>query len=275
YSFSLRTTIPAGTHGARARLEKFLSLIDDYAITRDYPAWDITSHLGVDLRFGTVSIRKLVMLALSRLSNGAEVWLTELIWREFFSQILYHFPHVVTQPFRLEYEALEYGNNKEWFSRWCNGETGYPIVDAGMRQLNLTGFMHNRVRMICASFLTKDLLIDWRWGERYFANQLLDYEMASNNGNWQWCAGTGCDAQPYFRIFNPILQSQRFDSEGRYIKQYVPELTLLDSTAIHAPFNAKILPIKLDLDYPLPIVAHAKQVILAKQMFVRLKNKLI
>lgn len=194
-------------------------IIRKYHKARDYPAKDGTSRLGVHLRFGTVSIRQLVKTAM-RLNQK---WLDELIWREFYMMILYHFPQVVTKSFRAAYENIKWRNNEKEFGAWCEGKTGYPIVDAGMRELNKTGYMPNRVRMITASFLTKHLLIDWRWGERYFADKLLDYELASNNGNWQWAAGSGCDAAPYFRVFNPVTQAQKFDPEFNYIKKWVPE----------------------------------------------------
>jgi deoxyribodipyrimidine photo-lyase len=195
------------------------SVLDDYAATRDYPSCP-TSHIGPHLRFGTISIRQVV----SGLKPKQATYLNELIWREFFMQILFHFPHVVHQNFKEAYNGIEWRNNEAEFEKWCAGQTGYPLVDAGMRQLNATGFMHNRVRMITASFLCKHLLIDWQWGEAYFAKKLLDYELASNNGNWQWAAGTGCDAAPYFRIFNPMTQAKKFDKDGSYIRQWVPEL---------------------------------------------------
>lgn len=195
------------------------AIIKDYEHTRDIPAIDGTSRLSVHLRFGTRSIRQLVSEALKL----NDTWLRELIWREFFMMILYHFPHSAVSSFKPEYDRIQWRNNETEFDAWCKGETGYPIVDAGMRELNQTGFMHNRVRMITASFLTKDLLIDWRWGERYFADKLLDYELSSNAGNWQWAAGTGCDAAPYFRIFNPQAQQEKFDPKLEYIKKWVPE----------------------------------------------------
>lgn len=194
-------------------------LISNYLKTRDVPGIQGTTRLGVHLRFGTVSIRELTKIA-KRLS---ETFFNELIWRNFFIDILWHFPHVVDKSFRAKYDRIQWRNNEKEFERWCRGETGYPMVDAGMRELNETGFMHNRVRMVTASFLTKHLLIDWRWGETYFAEKLLDYELASNNGNWQWAAGTGCDAAPYFRIFNPESQQKKFDPDGKYIKKWVPE----------------------------------------------------
>jgi deoxyribodipyrimidine photo-lyase len=194
-------------------------VLQTYDKTRDYPALNSTSKVGVHLRFGTVSIRHLVALALEINS----VWLNELIWREFFMQILWNFPHVVNLPFKPKYRFITWINNENDFKVWKQGMTGYPLVDAGMRELNETGFMHNRVRMVTASFLIKHLLIDWQWGEAYFAEKLLDFEQASNNGNWQWAAGTGCDAAPYFRIFNPSSQAKKFDHDNIYIKKWVPE----------------------------------------------------
>jgi deoxyribodipyrimidine photo-lyase len=196
------------------------SVIEKYHKQRDYPAIAGTTRLSIHLRFGTVSIRKLAQVA----KKKNEVWLNELIWREFYAMILYHFPHVVTHSFRAAYDHIAWRNDVEQFEKWCEGKTGYPIVDAGMRELNATGFMHNRVRMIVASFLTKHLLIDWRWGEAYFAKKLLDYELASNNGGWQWAAGSGCDAAPYFRVFNPELQTEKFDRDWKYIRMWVPEV---------------------------------------------------
>lgn len=193
--------------------------IRHYDERRNIPAVSGTSRVSVHLRFGTVSIRRLVKLA-KRLN---EKWLNELIWREFYMMILHHFPYVVHRSFKKKYDHIQWRNNEKEFERWYRGKTGYPIVDAGMRQLNKTGWMHNRVRMITASFLTKDLLIDWRWGEAYFAEKLLDYELASNNGNWQWVAGTGCDASPYFRIFNPTTQAKKFDPEQNYIKKWIKD----------------------------------------------------
>ena len=193
--------------------------VDNYQEHRDYPAKDDTSYLSPHLRFGTVSIRKMVAMA----SKRNETFLSELIWREFFMQILFHYPKVVTENFRSKYDGIKWRNNEDDFKRWCEGTTGYPIVDAAMRQLNQTGYMHNRVRMVTASFLCKHLLIDWRWGEAYFASKLLDYELASNNGNWQWCAGTGCDASPYFRVFNPTSQQEKFDKDLKYIRTWVSD----------------------------------------------------
>lgn len=197
------------------------AILKQYKENRDTPGINGTSKLGVHLRFGTISIRELARTAFE---NGYETFLNELIWRDFYMMILSHFPHVVTGAFRPEYDIIPWNNNEEDFEKWCQGKTGYPIVDAGIRELVNTGFMHNRVRMIVASFLTKHLLIDWRKGEAFFAKYLLDFELASNNGGWQWAAGSGCDAAPYFRVFNPHLQTQKFDSKGIYIKKWVPEI---------------------------------------------------
>lgn len=195
-------------------------IIYAYDKHRDFPASQGTTRLGIALRFGTISIRKCVAFALVH----NQTWLSELVWRAFFMQILFHFPKVVDHSFRRKYDFIEWRNNETEFQRWCEGRTGFPIVDAGMRQLNETGFMHNRVRMITASFLCKDLLIDWRWGEAYFAQKLNDYDLSANNGNWQWAAGSGCDAAPYFRVFNPTTQSKKFDKEMEYIRKWVPEI---------------------------------------------------
>ena len=196
-------------------------LIDNYQATRNFPSVSGTSMLGVHLRFGTVSIRKMIAKAIE---SENETFFKELIWREFFMQILWHFPHTKNSSFRPKYDAIKWNNNEDLFQKWCDGKTGYPFVDAGMRELNATGHMHNRVRMIVASFLCKHLLIDWRWGETYFAQKLLDYEQSSNVGNWQWAAGSGVDAAPYFRIFNPTEQIKKFDKELKYIKKWIPEL---------------------------------------------------
>ena len=196
-----------------------LDIINTYDKTRDIPAINGTTRLSVHLRFGTISIRGLARIALKR----NETYLNELIWREFYMMILWHFPHVTKNAFRAKYDAIPWRDNEQEFQAWCKGETGFPIIDAGMRELNTTGFMHNRVRMIVASFLVKDLLIDWRWGEAYFAHKLLDFDLAANNGGWQWAAGSGCDAAPYFRIFNPESQQKKFDPELKYIKKWVPE----------------------------------------------------
>lgn len=196
-----------------------VQVLQQYAEERNYPAKQLTTRMGVYLRFGTVSIRDLAKMA----QQHSPVWLNELIWRDFYMQILANFPHVEKHPFKPAYEHIQWRNNEAEFEQWCAGKTGYPIVDAGMRQLNQTGYMHNRVRMIVASFLIKHLLIDWRWGDAYFARKLLDYELASNNGGWQWAAGSGTDAAPYFRVFNPATQAKKFDQASVYIRQWVPE----------------------------------------------------
>ncbi|RXM52943.1 deoxyribodipyrimidine photolyase [Chryseobacterium sp. CH25] len=214
-------------------------IIDSYGDYRDFPAMDHTTHLGAALRFGTISIRKCVQYAVKH----NDTWLNELIWREFFMQILYHFPSVVHRCFKTKYEHIGWRNNEKEFKAWCEGRTGYPIVDAGMRQLNETGFMHNRVRMITASFLTKHLLIDWRWGEAYFAEKLLDYDLAANNGNWQWAAGCGCDAAPYFRIFNPYEQAKKFDKDHYYIRKWLPEDYSVEPIVEHAKARERALKI--------------------------------
>jgi deoxyribodipyrimidine photo-lyase len=190
-----------------------------YASQRDYPFKNIGSYLGPHLRFGTISIREIII----SLEDKSEVFISELIWREFFMQILCHFPKVVSNNFRSKYDGINWRNNQDEFQKWKDGKTGYPLVDAGMRELNKTGYMHNRVRMVTAGFLCKHLLIDWKWGEAYFAEKLLDYELSSNNGNWQWAAGTGCDAAPYFRVFNPKLQLEKFDKNCDYVNKWVPE----------------------------------------------------
>ncbi len=195
------------------------SLVANYEANRDFPARNATSELGIHLRFGTIGIRKIYKQG----SALSQTWGNELIWREFFMHILHFFPHVAKQSFRTKYDSIAWVNNEEHFKRWCEGTTGYPLVDAGMRQLAETGYMHNRVRMVAASFLAKHLLTDWRWGEAWFASKLMDFELSSNNGNWQWAAGTGCDAAPYFRIFNPMEQARKFDPKNEYIQRWIPE----------------------------------------------------
>lgn len=209
-----------------------LTQIANYHQTRDFPAIDSTSYLSPHLRFGTVSIRKLAKWA----SKKNDVFLSELIWREFFMQILFHFPKVVNHNFKSSYDGIAWRRDEDDFKRWCTGTTGYPMVDAGMRQLNTTGYMHNRVRMVVASFLCKHLLLPWQWGEAYFASKLLDYDLSANVGNWQWAAGTGCDAAPYFRVFNPEIQLKKFDEKGIYIRKWIPEF---------------------DMNYQQPMIEHA------------------
>ena len=219
-SFSFPNLSDIGFLKSHIQVENYrLNILDNYEKNRDSPASDKTSYLSVHLRFGTVSIRRIISL----LKDNHYIFLSELIWREFFMQILFNFPHVSNGSFKPKYDRIKWRNNKEEFKLWCEGKTGYPMVDAGMRQLNKTGYMHNRVRMIAAGFLCKHLLIDWKWGERYFAQKLLDYEKSSNNGNWQWAAGTGCDAAPYFRIFNPFTQQKKFDKDCIYIKKWIED----------------------------------------------------
>ncbi len=251
-----------GSRGADVLLDDFLDRIDEYDRRRDFPAVKGPSYLSVHLRFGTVSVRRLARLAHQRMQagdHGAEVWLSELIWRDFYHQVMHHHPHAMTSAFRPEYDAIAWETGPQadaLFDAWCEGRTGFPLVDAAMRQLNETGYMHNRLRMVTASFLTKDLGLDWRRGEAYFARQLLDFDLAANNGGWQWASSSGCDAQPYFRIFNPTSQSEKFDGEGRFIRRYCPELAALDAKAIHAPWERAPLAMS-GVDYPRPIVDHA------------------
>lgn len=223
----------------------------DYQTQRDYPALDATSRLSAHLKFGTCSIREIYYAIVHQL--GAEhPLLRQLYWRDFFTHIAFHYPHVFGKAFHSEYDSLTWDNNRDYFQRWSKGQTGFPIVDAGMRELNASGFMHNRVRMVVASFLVKDLHISWRWGERYFAQHLVDYDPAVNNGNWQWAASTGCDAQPYFRIFNPWLQQQKFDPDCQYIYRWIPELNGIPVDTIHK-WHSK----HSDAPYPVPMVDHA------------------
>ncbi len=264
--------LPVGLRGGRKLLEEFLHRIDHYKDTRDFPAVKGPSYLSVHLRFGTVSIRELARKAreLSQAgSPGAQTWLAELVWRDFYFQVLANFPHVVdakgaSHSFRPEYDHIhwEHGKHaKELFAAWCEARTGYPLVDAAMHQLNQTGYMHNRLRMVVASFLTKDLGLDWRWGEAYFAEKLNDFDLAANNGGWQWASSSGCDAQPYFRIFNPVSQSRKFDPEGKFILRYLPQLAGLPPADLHAPWEASPVAlasagIELGKDYPRPVVDH-------------------
>jgi deoxyribodipyrimidine photo-lyase len=249
--------LPTGMSGGAVLFDDFLTRIDRYHETRDFPATRGTSRLSPHLRFGTVSIRQLVAAAhaesLQAQGRGAAVWLNELIWREFYQMILWHRPDVVDHAFKPAYDALVWDVASEWFAAWRAGRTGYPLVDAALRQLLQTGWMHNRLRMVTASFLVKDLGVDWRLGEQHFADLLLDYELASNNGGWQWAASTGCDAQPYFRIFNPVTQSEKFDPQGKFIRRYVPELLDVPDRFIHMPWKMTPPP----AGYPAPLVDHA------------------
>lgn len=257
--------LPTGMAGGATLLEDFLRRIDRYHEARDFPAVKGPSYLSVHLRFGTVSIRQLAAAAWQQGGRGAHTWLSELIWRDFYHQILWHRPDVAAgHAFKRQYDALPWPNPVGHFEAWCEARTGYPLVDAAMRQLNQTGYMHNRLRMVAASFLTKDLLVDWRLGERYFADKLIDFDLAANSGGWQWAASVGCDAQPWFRIFNPVTQSERFDAKGQFIRRYLPELAKVPDQYIHAPW---MMPAALQQrvgciigrDIPAPLVDHADQ----------------
>ena len=270
--------IPIGSQGGNLLFDEFLERMTQYRQTRDFPAVKGPSYLSVHLRFGTISIRKIAAAAFELQhggDEGAATWLSELIWRDFYAQILANFPHVVGGAFKPSYNAIDWEQGEKanaLFQAWCEGRTGYPLVDAAMAQINQTGYMHNRLRMVTASFLIKDLGIDWRWGERYFAEKLNDFEQASNNGGWQWAASSGCDAQPYFRIFNPISQSEKFDADGKFIRRYLPVLAKLPTTALHSPWLATPMEqvkadISLGASYPLPVVDHAEARALTLQRY--------
>jgi deoxyribodipyrimidine photo-lyase len=251
-----------GTAGAQQVWSDFLGRMDHYRALRDFPAKKGVSYLSIHQRFGTISIRELARHAIANGSEGAQSWLSELIWRDFYFQILFNFPHAASGAFKREYDALQFEQDADALQAWQQGKTGYPLVDAAMRQLLETGFMHNRLRMVAASFLVKDLMIDWRAGEAWFAQQLNDFDLSANNGGWQWAASTGCDAQPYFRIFNPVSQSEKFDPDGVFIRRYVPELKAVPDAFIHAPWTMpeskqEACGVRLPNDYPLPIVDHA------------------
>jgi deoxyribodipyrimidine photo-lyase len=260
--------------GGRREGQKLLRGIgkfSSYKKLRDYPAKGYSTHLSAHNKFGTVSTREVYKAIKAKLSSSHQL-VSELYWRDFFTHIAYHFPHVFRGAFYKKYNRLRWRKSKKDFKAWCEGKTGFPIVDAGMRELNVTGYMHNRVRMIVASFLVKDLHLSWRWGEKYFANRLTDYDPAVNNGNWQWCASTGCDAQPYFRIFNPWMQQKKFDKECVYIKKWVPELQPLSPKEIHR--LEKEGPPE-DVDYPEPMVDHKIEAQRAKEMYARVSKKSI
>ncbi len=264
--------VATGVSGARALLDDFAPRIDDYRRARDFPGVKGVSYLSVHNRFGTVSIRELARLARSRPGEGAATWLSELAWRDFYFQILWHHPRAAVESFKAEFARLEWPNDERLFAAWREARTGYPLVDAAMRQINQTGFMHNRLRMVAASFLVKDLLVDWRLGERYFADQLNDFDLAANNGGWQWAASTGCDAQPYFRIFNPVTQSEKFDPGGRFIRRYLPELARVPDARIHAPWTMTPAEEResgchIGRDYPAPVVDHAAQRVKALALY--------
>lgn len=274
--------LPTGAAGARQLFEDFFDRMDDYHDTRNFPSKKGPSYLSVHLRFGTVSTRQLVATAWQRHiqgSQGAAVWLGELIWRDFYFQILSNFPRVARGAYKPEYDAISWESGPRGdslFKAWCLGETGYPLVDAAMAQLNQTGYMHNRLRMVVGSFLVKDLGIDWRRGEAYFAQNLNDFDLSANNGGWQWVSSSGCDAQPYFRIFNPITQSEKFDPQGEFIRRYLPQLAKLSNKALHAPWKVpalarQIAGVTLGKDYPTPIVSHeeARELTLSRYAVVK------
>ena len=268
-----KVTVPVPEAGVQAvweKLEEFAPKIKRYDKARDELSKDGTSQFSMFLKNGSLTVPQVIayfkLKAFSEKKNGCDVFLSELIWREFYYHVLYHFPHVEKTAFQEKYQKLKWKSSKTMFNRWKKGETGYPIVDAAMRQLNTTGWMHNRARMIVASFLTKHLLIDWRWGEQYFMEKLLDGDLAPNNGGWQWAASTGCDAQPYFRIFNPWSQSKKFDPEGKYIKQFVPELEQTEIKNLHAPIEGHEI-------YPSPIVDHSEARKLALRHYKAAESK--
>jgi deoxyribodipyrimidine photo-lyase len=278
---AIESYLPTGMSGASQLFEEFLDRMDHYHATRDFPAVKGPSYLSVHSRFGTISIRALVREAHHRMlagSMGATIWLSELIWRDFYFMILSNHPRLAPslkksvlthgtsghESFKPDYDKIVWESGakaQKLFKAWCEGKTGYPLVDAAMHQLNQSGYMHNRLRMVVACFLIKDLGIDWRWGEQYFADHLNDFDFAANNGGWQWASSSGCDAQPYFRIFNPITQSEKFDAEGKFIKKYLPQLSKLSKKTIHAPWLAgdielDLAGVRLGRDYPPPIVQH-------------------
>ncbi len=269
--------VPSGASGAQKLLEDFLKRIDNYRERRDFPAIRGPSYLSMHLRFGTISVRALARIASSRKNEGAQTWLSELIWRDFYCMILHFHPRIVEHAFKPEFDAIAFPNDPQRFSAWCEARTGYPLVDAAMRQLNLSGYMHNRLRMVTASFLVKDLHVDWRKGERYFATQLNDYDLAANNGGWQWAASTGCDAQPYFRIFNPVTQSEKFDPTGAFIRRYLPELKQVANEHIHAPWKmsaeqSRKAGVVIGKTYPAPIVDHAQAREITLELYGRSKK---
>ena len=266
-------TMPTGESGAMKLFEDFTRRIGLYKEARDFPSVKGVSYLSTHLRFGTISIRRLAEAARHVGGAGAETWLSELIWREFYQMLLCHYPQLARgAAYKPQFNAIAFPNDAAKFAAWCEARTGYPLVDAAMRQLNQTGFMHNRLRMVVASFLVKDLHVDWRWGERYFAEHLLDFDLAANNGGWQWAASTGCDAQPWFRIFNPVTQSERFDPEGKFIRRYLPELLTCPDRWLHAPWLMPVSEqqrcgILIGQSYPQPVVDHAWARIKALELF--------
>lgn len=258
--------IIAGSTAALKRLKDFDKKMKDYGEARDIPSLEGTSNLSPSIRHGCLSVRDMVRAGLANTTEGGRKWLSEVIWRDFYHMLLDAFPHVEKSSFKPDYDQIQWQGTKEQFNLWCEGQTGYPLVDAAMRCLNETGLMHNRLRMVVASFLCKTLLIDWRWGERYFAEKLLDFDLAANNGGWQWSSSSGCDAQPYFRIFNPYNQSEKFDKEGTFIRQWVPELKHMDKRDIHSPTPL------LAPDYARPIVVYEKSRQEALKMYAVVKK---
>lgn len=256
--------LTGGTSHALKRIKNFQNKISDYKIARDFPATEGTSLLSVYIRFGNISVRDMIRASMSGKNEGARTWLSEIIWRDFYQMIIDQFPHVEEGSFKPQYDKIKYPGPEEHFLKWCEGQTGFPIVDAAMRCLNETGMMHNRLRMIVASFLVKILLIDWRKGEKYFAEHLLDFDLASNNGGWQWSSSSGCDAQPYFRIFNPYTQSSKFDSDGEFIRRWCPELESLSKKQIHRPEDVP--------GYPEPIVNYEMNRLKALKMYSVVKK---
>lgn len=242
--------LPGGTKAALKRLKEFSEKINEYKTDRDYPSIDGTSLLSVYIRFGCLSIRDMIREANSHRSEGAKTWLSELIWRDFYQMLLDTYPRIEKEAFKPVYDQIKWPGGQKEFRAWCEGMTGFPIVDAAMRCFNQTGMMHNRLRMVVASFLCKILLVDWRWGEKYFAEKLLDFDLAANNGGWQWSSSSGCDAQPYFRIFNPYNQSEKFDANGKFIREWIPELSNASDKEIHRP-SPELFP-----NYPAPIVSY-------------------
>ena len=272
--------LPTGMSGGAQLFADFETRMTQYKDARNFPAVKGVSYLSVHLRFGTVSVRHLARQATNHANAGSQTWLSELIWRDFYFQILHHHPQVAAgKAYKAEFENLPFPNDIALFKAWCEGKTGYPLIDAAMRQINSTGYMHNRLRMVVASFLVKDLLIDWRWGERYFAEHLIDFDLSANNGGWQWAASTGCDAQPWFRIFNPTTQSEKFDPAGKFIRKYVPELGSCNNKEIHAPWlmpplQQQSIGIVIGKNYPAPIVDHATQRALALSLYKNGQSKL-
>jgi deoxyribodipyrimidine photo-lyase len=256
--------LPGGTKEALKRIKRFEEVISDYKEARNFPAVDGTSSISVYIRFGNISVRDLIRTAASKRSEGAATWLSEIIWRDFYQMILDQFPHVADGSFKKEYDKIQWQGSDSHFKKWCQGETGVPIVDAAMRCLNATGCMHNRLRMIVASYLIKILLVDWQKGEKYFAIKLLDFDLAANNGGWQWSSSSGCDAQPYFRIFNPYTQSEKFDPKGEFIRIWCPELKTLSNKEIHRPEKIP--------GYPEPLVNYELNRLKALKMYEAVKK---